>query len=838
MQLTGPDHPPRSGDRFLSRGAVDEAVAEDLRTLGVAVVQGPAGSGTSWLAMAAARRWDGPVTWIRPGLWIHLHDLIAPLWAGSTPDVVQQGTAGGLVDAILSRLSHERRLLVIDDLDEIMTPTTGPARIRDHELGLLLGALDAGALRSPAFGHGGVLLATRRTPPGLDVPSRPVPPLSPEDGRLLAGEAPFPDAWLRRPAALTLARFVPPDADPIEDDAPWPGLVRALAVAHLKREEQELLLGLAVVRNPAPAQAIAEMVDFPREWVDDVLLKLMNLGLAEQRAEGWRCSRHVAAGAREVLPAMLPGVLPLALQARLGGWYIRTGQGFGEGWTSAEPTRSSRLGLRYAAAAKHDVMALTFALHGGTSPLLERFRAWRALRDDLGLALALGPADRPPEELGAGWIAQARAAMAISDHGTAEGALRHALPLAEEASDPVLLRQVHGHLARRSLLAGSPAQAGTHLRSALALTTDPVGRCDLHNQLGVLALQTGDLEAAEHAFAASLQLAEQVDDPRRRGSRTAGLAGVRLYRGSLTEAGQLLRDAVAIGREVGDDDGVAHRLGNLVLVELLRGDINAGRRALRDLAAVGGGPSDRSRCRFLSLRAGMRRAAGDLDGASGDLAEASTQASDAGDRELVADLAGSAGHITRIAGHFDAAAGAFDRALGATAEGVDPALRASRTIDRENAAAWAAAKNRATSPLLAAGRALGEALREIPPRPFFPRHLTAAIQAAEGQLLGAMLAGTTPIGQMRQLQRLLDVASDDPERASTGEPAARACLAWAMKACGRHEESKVQAERARMDARIQGLATIEGRCAVLLGEEPPPWHGQARLLAELLGQDR
>ena len=811
------------------------AVEGDLRELGVAVVQGPAGSGTSWLAMAAARRWDGPVTWIRPGLWHHLADLIAPLWGGPEPAVVQQGSAADLVDAILSRLSEEGRLLVLDDLDEVMTATAGPAHLRDPELALLLRALDAGALRSPAFGAGAVLLATRRTPPGLGVPSRPVPPLSPQDGATLAGRDGLPEAWLRRPAALALARFLPEGTAPIDAEVPWAGLVHALALAHLEPNERELLLGLAVVRNPAPAQAIAEAVGLPREWVDEVLLKLMNLGLAVQRADGWRCSRHVAAGAREVLPELLPGVLPPALQARLGGWYIRTGQGFGEGWTSAEPTRASRLGLRYAAAARHGVMALTFAMHGGTSPLLERFGAWRSLRDDLGLALALRPADRPPEELAAAWIARARAAMAISDHGTAESALGHALPLAEEASDPVLLRQVHGHLARRSLLAGSPAQAGTHLRSALALTTDPLSRCDLHNQLGVLALQTGDLEVAEHAFEASLELADQVDDARRRGSRTAGLAGVRLYRGSLLEARALLRDAVEIGREVDDADGVAHRLGNLVLVELLRGDVGAARRALRELAAVGGGPTDRSRCRFLSLRAGLRRISGDLDGAAADLAEASAQAGDAGDRELVADLAGSAGHIARIAGHFDDATGAFDRALGATAEGVDEALRASREVERANAAAWAAAAHRATSPVLAAGRALGEALAKIPPRPFFPRHLTAALQTAEGQLLGAMLAGTTPIGQMRQLQRLLDVALADPERANTGEPAVRATLAWAMKACGRHEEATEAATKARLDAQIQGLATVAGRCDVLLGEAPPAWHGQARMLADLLG---
>jgi len=800
----------------------------------VAVVQGPARSGTSWLAMAAARRWDGPVTWIRPGLWTHLHDLIAPLWPGEAPDVVQQGSAAELVDAVLGLLSRDGRLLVVDDLDEIMTTTPGPARVRDPELGLLLRALDAGALRSPAFGRGAVLLATRRTPPGLGVPSRPVPPLSAEDGAAIAGRGDLPESWLRRPAALALARFLPEDADPVDPDDPWPGLVRGLAVAHLGRDEQELLLGLSVVRNPASAQAVAEGIGLPREFVDDALLRLLNLGLAEHRPSGWRCARYIAAGARAALPDLLPGVLPVALQARLGGWYMRTGLGFGEGWTSAEPTRSSRLGLRYAAAARHAVMALTFAVHGGTSPLLERFGAFRALRDDLGVALALGPGGRPPEELGGAWLARARAAMRVKDHATAEDALVQALSHAEEAGDPPLLRQVHGHLARRSLLGGNPAQAGTHLRSALSLTTDPIERCDLHNQLGGLALQTGNLEGAEHAFEASLRLAEEAGDDRRRGSRTAGLAGVRLYRGSLTEAERLLRDAIEIGHQVGDLDGVAHRVGNLVLVELLRGDVPSARRALLELARVGGGPTARSRCRFLALRAGLRRLDGDLDGASADLADAGRQAADAGDRESVADLASSAGHVARIEGRFDDAVQAFDRSLSATAAGMDEAVQASRAVDRQNAAAWAAAANRATSPLLSAGRALGEALAQIPPRPFFPRHLSAALQVAEGQLLGAMLAGTTPIGQMRQLQRLLDVALAEPERANTGEPVARACLAWALRACGRLDESRAVATRARFDAKIQGLATVEGRCAVLLGEDPPAWHGQARLLQELL----
>ncbi len=836
MQLTGDDHPPRSGDRFLPRGTVDEAVASDLREAGVAVVQGPPGSGTSWLAMAAARRWEGPVTWVRPGLWTHLHDLAVPLWDGDPPDVVQRGSADQLIDAVLRVLNTDDRLLVLDDLDEILTPAPGPAQVRDPELGAFLGALGRGALRAPAYGRGAVLLATRRTPPGLSaVPSRPVPPLSAEDAKALAGgRTDLPDAWLRRPGALLLGRFLPLGAEILDDADPWGDLVHALATAHLSRDEQELLLGLAIVRNPAPTQAVADAVGFPVEQVSLALLKLMNLGLAEQRAGGWRCARHIAAGAREVLPDLLPGVLPHALEARLGGWYIRDGQGFGEGWTSAEPTRRSRLGLRYAAAARHAVMTMTFALHGGVAPLLERFGAWRMLRDDLGLALALGPAGRPADELGAAWLARARAASRVADHSTTEHALAEALRHAEEASDATLLRQVHAHLARRSLLAGVPAQARTHLIAALALTQDPIGRCDLQNQLGALALQTGDLDGAEQAFGASLELAAGASDERRRGSRMAGLAGVKLYRGELTAARALLRDAVDVGRTVDDGDGVAHRLANVVLVELLRGDVAEARRAMLELATLGGGPTSRSRCRFLSLRASLRRLDGDLDGASADLADAGRLAGEAGDRELVSDLAASMGHVARIAGRFDDAVEAFDRALDATADGVDASLRAARRVDRHNAAAWAAAANGATGPLLAAGRALGEALAEIPDHPFFPRHLSAALQVAEGQLLGAMAAGTTPIGQLRQLQRLLDRALADGERADTGEPAARACLAWALRACGRREESEAAAKKARFDATVAGLATVVGRCDVLLGEEPPDWHGQAAALAGLL----
>ena len=842
-RFVGDDHPPRSPDRFLSRGEVPRAVLADLEREGVAVLQGPAGSGTSWGAMAVARLFDGPVTWIRPGLWIHLADLARPLWPGPAPDAVQRGTAERLVEEVLAALRRSEGLLVLDDFDDVLDRPPARPRPRDPDLALLLNALEAGELRTSSAA---VLLCSRRGLSQMSVPIRPLPALTPEDATQLAGRAldALPDAWLRRPAALALLRHLDPDDDAPDIDDVWADLVLALAERHLTPASEEVLLGLASARNPAPLVGLADAIGLDEELVQRALVALMNLGLAVLRPGGWRCPRVVAQAARQVLPDRLPGVMPDAIGLRLAGWYFRKGQDWGEGWTSADPARTSRLGLRYAAHGGNAQMALQWMMHGGMTPLVERHGAWRMLRDDLGLALEAGTDGVEPELRAYAGFARARAAERLADHRTVEESLVAALPLARQADDPDLLLGVHRALARRSLLGGDLTTAHGHLRAALAAAHpagDPTVLSDLHHQLGGVALQTGRLDDAEQAFTRSLELARRADDGRRSAARQAGLAGVQLYRGRLRQAQELLEEAVTGGQQVGDRLGVAQRRLNIALVHSLRGDPRGALKQLHALAAAG--VSDpRARGRLLAMRANLMRVAGQVVRAGQDLDEADQVAGEAGDRELVSDLASARGHLHRTEGTFEVAGLLFRSAIDALGPGREESLVATRQAERWNAAAWRAAKLRlhgepdAFSDLLRAGRELAEQLERVPRRPFFPRWLGIQLLVAEGQLLAAQAAGTAPMGLVRQLEICFEEARSDPERIDSGEPAIQAARAWALTLCGRREDAAAIAREAALRAGIQGLETVVGRCRALLGEEPQPWNGQAALLLRLMNQ--
>ena len=395
--------------------------------------------------------------------------------------------------------------------------------------------------------------------------------------------------------------------------------------------------------------------------------------------------------------------------------------------------------------------------------------------------------------------------------------------------------------ARRALLGGDPTTAHGHLRAALAAAHpagDPVVLSDLHHQLGGVALQTGRLDDADQAFARSLELARRAGDVRRAGARLAGQAGVLLYRGELRRAGTRLEEAIETGREAGDAPGVAQRLLNVALVQLLRGDPPG---ALRELVRMSelGVRDPRTRVRFLAMRSSLLRLAGRPDQARKDLDRAAPLAARAGDRELVSDLASAEGHLHRTAGRFAEAEERFAAAIHALGPGREPGLVAAREAERWNAVAWLAADRwlegeaGAFEQLLEASRELAARLARVQSRPFFPRWLNLRLLAAEGQLLAAQAAGTAPMGVSRQLDRCFDEANDDPERVRSGEPAIQAARAWALGLCGRRKDAGALARRAAIDARVQGLETVAGRCRALLGEPHQPWNGQAALLRRI-----
>ena len=172
VSLLDSDRPNPPGEDWIPRGDAVDRTLEDLAARGAAVLQGPPGSGTSALAAAVAARWEGAVAWKRAGLFGDLADLARPLWGDDPPAALQQAPVEAAVDAVLGRLRAGRLLWVLDDFDDALEPPPGPASPRDPDVGVLLAALEAGAL---AASGAAVLVVTRRSPRGRRCPPRPPP---------------------------------------------------------------------------------------------------------------------------------------------------------------------------------------------------------------------------------------------------------------------------------------------------------------------------------------------------------------------------------------------------------------------------------------------------------------------------------------------------------------------------------------------------------------------------------------------------------------------------------------------------------------------------------------
>ncbi len=842
--ISGSDRPPVHPPARLPRGDLADTLRSELAETGFSLLKGPPGAGTSWLGMDVASLWPGPVVWTRPGLLWHLGDVARPLWSG-VPEVLYRGTCEQLVSAALAQLRATDTLWVLDDADDLLAPPPAGPHAQDPDVDVLLAALFAGEL---ADGPGAVLFITRRTPAGFDGVVHTLPSVPHEDAAHAARRpaASFDPAWARRPAALPLIAALPPDV-PLPKDpggAPWRELIGLLGTHRLSHDEREVLLTLASSAHPVPSEALAAACGLDDEVCRRSLLRLLNMGIARHRDGGWWCPRVLAAAARDVLPDQLRGVVPRALIQRLAAWYLRQGVDGGMEWTSIDPTRPSRLGLRTWVQADDARAAVQTARFGHFQNILKRLGAWRTLRDDLGVALSGDLSEVDAADLA--WTRHERslAAWRIGDHEIAQNELLRALPDAERAGDPVLLQTVHTTLSRRILLNGDPEQARKHLRTALAIAHahgDRDAECDLENQRGGIALHAGQLDAAQQAFERSLALAEELGDTRRAAARGAALGGVALYRGRLAEAEERLSASIAAGRRDADARGVVQRLANLALVRSMRQDLRGSLSALGEALAAGGGLDPRSAARLLSLRANLRRLAGDLDGAHRDLEHATALVTAAGDREGAGQVEIARGHWLRTAGRYAEAVSAFEAAGATLPESREDALKAAWEIDRWNAVAWAAAERTVSgtgdgiSDLLEASANAKDALLRIPAEPWTPRYTGALQQVTEAELLAATTTRTLPAGLRRRLDAALARELANPERTDSGEPALRCNLAWAIRLCGDTETAATEARRAAMDAGKIGLATVRGRALAIRRMHPiPEWNRQALLLDRLL----
>ncbi|MCO4769296.1 MAG: hypothetical protein KDA24_04645 [Deltaproteobacteria bacterium] len=839
----GPDRPPRHPPTRVGRGAPVRSALDELTKAGFALLKGPAGAGTSWLAMEVASEWEGPVVWSRPSVFWHLGDLARSLWSGPPPDAVRRGTSEALVECVLDRLRSENLLWVIDDGDDALQPPPGKAHPRDPDLGLLLAALFSDELGDIP---GAVLMVSRRVPVGCRAPLHPLPPLPLAEAARLARRSPdaFDPEFGARPACLPLIAALPPDHPLPDPESPFSDLVEAIAELRLDRESREMLLGLATIPMPASLESLCAATGLEDEVARPCLLRLLNHGLARHRAGGWWMPRVLASAARDVLPSLLPGVQPRASLQRLAGWYLRQGVAAGTDWDSIDPARPSRLGLRLWATAGDGPMAMQTVRFGHFATVLAKLRAWRALRDDLGVALGVRLGDVAPGDVAWARHERSLAAWRLGDHAVAEAELVRAVPDAERAGDPVLLGAIHGTLAKRVILSGDPAKARPHLRIALSLAHthgDTLAECDLENQRGAVALQTGAWDEAEEAFTRSMALAEKLGDDRRVAARSAALGGVAMYQGRLRDADTRLAAAVASARRQGDHNGLVHRLANLALVRSQRQDFRGALSVVGEALVAGGGLDARSAARLLSLRGNLRRLAGDLTGASSDLDQALELATSAGDREGAGQVLLALSHLLRTAGRFSEAAEACGEALETMPTSREAALRASWQIQLHTALAWGAAERAASgtgdgiSDLLEASAQARDALKLIPSEPRTARWLGAFQQTGECELLAATTTRTVPHGLAKRLESVWRAACDDTERMDSGEPALHCNLAWAWRLCGHREKAATEARRAGINAGRSGLATVRGRAlAVRRAQGIPAWDRQALLLDRLL----
>ncbi len=813
------DRPPLDLPGYCPRGELDQALVGDLRSRGVAVIQGPAGSGTSWLGSAVAAAWQGPVGWARAGLWHHLFDLVRPAW-DRAPEALLRAPSEAAVEATLERL-RGGGLLIIDDCDAALRPAPSPAEALDPELGLLVAALEAGEL---ADSGGAVLFCGRRAPAGLHAAVRPLPPLSEAEGAAIAGRA-VPTSWLRRPGLLTLR----PGEGELPENAgdAWRLAVEG-ATAGLGRNTMEVLLSLAVAGHPAPPWALAEATGQRIEILDSALVELESLGLATRIEGSWRCARSVAAEARRLAPSRLPGVLARGTIQRLAAFWLRQGQDLQRAWGSIDEAMPSRLGLRLCAAADDGRMAVQAALYAGTAEQLDALGALRPLCSDLQVVLSAADEGLPKRDRARAAYARARAATRLGDAPQAQRALEIALDAANEAEepDPSLLRAIHVDLARQLILAGDPRKALPTLDRARVLDRSPKASLEVELLRGATLLRLERLEAADAAFEAALRHAETSQDGRGRLRSLEGLAAIRFRRGKLAEAEEALVELLAQPPGTG-----LHRSLNPAQVRLGRGDTRGARTLLDDISEARIEAADpRSASRILSLRSRLLRTSGDLVGAAAALEAARSRVGPSGDRDSSTDFATAQAGLHRSRGEWAESAAALKRAVDAESP-VDLAAVAGRSLDHAHAVAWKAAAQGNAAEVDACARACEDQLAKVPKEPFRPRWLGARLRSAEVELLLATLAGTPPLGLLRLLDLLREELAEDAQRNCPGEPSVTALLAWATRLSGR--DARPLAEQAIRDAEAQGLAGLAEMTRVIAGEPTGGWHAPAELLRGL-----
>jgi predicted ATPase/DNA-binding SARP family transcriptional activator len=258
---------------------------------------------------------------------------------------------------------------------------------------------------------------------------------------------------------------------------------------------------------------------------------------------------------------------------------------------------------------------------------------------------------------------------------------RAALAFALGSGDGLTALRLAGALRRLWQLHADLREGRAALEAALAAApvAPLVSRAKALNGLGVLAAEQGDIDAAEQAFEASLEVARELDDDERRMAALVNLGNIALFRQDFDRARDLYEEGAELASRLGSTFNAATTMHDLSLIELVLGDVGAAIERCEEalaLARTGGTPQLVAAClRSLAAAVVIR---GELDRAQSLVEESLSIVRRLNEPRAVAECLETAAGIAAAGGE-----GARAAALFGAAEAVLASIGATRTPERQ-----------------------------------------------------------------------------------------------------------------------------------------------------------
>jgi len=249
------------------------------------------------------------------------------------------------------------------------------------------------------------------------------------------------------------------------------------------------------------------------------------------------------------------------------------------------------------------------------------------------------------------------------------------------SGDGLTALRLAGALRRLWQLHADLREGRAALEAALAAAPEAplVSRAKALNGLGVLAAEEGDIDAAEQAFEASLEVARELDDDERRMAVLTNLGNIALFRQDFDRARDLYEEGAELASELGSTFNAATAMHDLGLIELVLGDVGAAIERCEEalaLARMGGTPQLVAAClRSLAAAIVIR---GELDRAQSLVEESLSIVRRLNEPRAVAECLETAAGIAAAGGE-----GARAASLFGAAEGVLASIGATRTPERQ-----------------------------------------------------------------------------------------------------------------------------------------------------------